>query len=198
MAQRMTDDARDDSYRAIGRYVVEFSRLVMHMRWGIEKRLNRGGDVGVASLALGEVFANQLTEAFFAICEHVADLNAEEKRIGIRLRKEVRDEIKRRNDFAHGDWSVGEAAIAEDPHLYRIKPGRKEGSSQSKQLPVADIDAASENLHALRQKVAEYGAACLGGYPVDLKGGIPVQVRNVLRMKGHCVERRGLLAIEWL
>lgn len=64
--------------------------------------------------------------------------------------------------------------------------------------PVADIDAASDSLHVLRQKVAEYGAACLGTYPVDLKDGSKVQVRHVLRMDGHQVERRGLLTVEWL
>jgi hypothetical protein len=31
------------------------------------------------------------------------ELDAEEKKIANRLRKETLDEIKRRNDFAHGD-----------------------------------------------------------------------------------------------
>lgn len=185
-------------YRAVGRYVVEFSRLMFHMRFGIERRLNRGGDVGVASLALGQITADQLAPAFFAVCEKVAELDDEERRVGIRLRKEVRDEIKRRNDFAHGDWNLNLPEGDGTPVLHRTKPGRKSGASLRMALPVAEIDAACGDLHALRQKVAEYGAACLGTYPVDLKGGEKVRVRNVLRMKGHGVERRGLLDVEWL
>jgi hypothetical protein len=188
----------DDFYRAVGRYVVEFSRLVFHMRYGVERRLTAGGDPTVASLALGEVFANQITETFFATCEHVADLNDAERRVGVRLRKEVRDEISRRNDFAHGDWSVGAAAFKEEPTLSRVKPGRKDGSRQQKQLPPADIDAISDSLFALRQKVAEYGAACLGTYFIDLRNGDPVQVRHVLKMDGNQVIRTKLVEVEWV
>lgn len=194
----MSDEERDDAYRAIGRYVVEFSRLVMHMRYAIERRLDRGSEQRIAPLALGEVAANQITEAFFAICEQVADLEEEEKRVGIRLRKEVRDEIKRRNDFAHGDWSIGEAAVSDDPMLYRVKPGRKAGPADRRELPVAEIDAAADDLYALRQKVAEYGAICLDSFPFALQGDRPFQIRHAFRMDDHRVVRISPVGINWL
>lgn len=195
---KVNEGERDDAYRAIGRYVVEFSRLVLHMRHETERRLDRGSEQRIAELALGEVSANRLTEAFFAICEAVADLDEEERQVGVRLRKEVRDELKRRNDFAHGDWSIGEAAIAEDPVLYRVKPGRKDGAGQLKELPVADIDAASDSLYELRQKVAEYGAICLESFPFRLQGGGHFRVGHAFRMEDHQVVRTNPVGVTWL
>jgi hypothetical protein len=194
-----TDPQPDEVYLAVGRYVVEFSRLIFHMRIGIERRLaGEGSDPLIAAMAMGAAMADPIAEAFFATCAHVADLNEEEQRIGVRLRKEVRDEIRRRNDFAHGDWSVGTSAFREEPTLSRVKPGRKDGARHQRELPPADIEEIADALFALRQKVAEYGSACLGTYPVNLKNGEAVRVRNVLKMDGHEVARTGLVRIEWV
>lgn len=195
------DAAREeDAYRAVGRYVVEFSRLVFHMRRGIERQLASDEDRLIAAMAVGEAFANQITEAFFGICEHVADLNEEEKRVGVRLRKEVRDEIKRRNDFTHGDWAIGGLNSYEDPILARVKPGRKGGALQIKELPVSDIEAAADAAHVLAQKVAEFSAICLGGHPFVIGTGDnaePLRVRHAFRMDGHDVARISPVAINW-
>jgi hypothetical protein len=161
-----SDAERDDAYRAVGRYVVEFSRLVFHMRFQIEGQLSGEGDSLIARLALGETPANQITEAFFAICEHAADLDLAELKVAVHLKKGVRDEIKRRNDFAHGDWWIGFGEKPDgsmgDPMLLRVKPGRKKNPSQPKMLSVDEIDEVSDGLYALRQQVAEFGDLCLG------------------------------------
>ena len=108
---------RDEAHRAIGRYVVEFSMLISDMREGIELALgSEENDPMIAKLALGEAFASQITNSFFAICERKTELDDEEKQVAIRLKKEVGDAIKDRNDFAHGDREVGSSAF-DDPRL---------------------------------------------------------------------------------
>ncbi len=97
---------KNDAFRAVGRYVVEFSRLVFNMRFAMERRL-ANEDPTVPALALGELFAGQIADSFFAICQHVGDLDEAETKVAICLKNDVRDEIKRRNDFAHGDWWIG-------------------------------------------------------------------------------------------
>jgi hypothetical protein len=170
------------------------------MRRGIERQLTSDGDRLIAAMALGEAFANQITEAFFGICEHVAELDEEERKVGVRLRKEARDEIKRRNDFTHGDWAIGGIAPYEDPILARVKPGRKGGAMQYKELPISEIDAAADSVHVLAQKVAEFGAICLGTHPFKIGTGEelePLRVRHALRMNGHEVARTSPVAINW-
>jgi hypothetical protein len=194
-----SDAEKDDAYRAVGRYVVEFSRLVFHMRFQIERQL--ATDPVVAALALGEAQANQITEAFFAICQHVAELDKGEVEIATRLKKEVRDEIARRNDFAHGDWWIGfgkkEDGSAGDPMLLRVKPGRKKNPHQPKFLSVDQIDAVSDELYALRQQVAEFGDLCLGAWPSSplVANEEPVRVREIYRLsKENRIVRDGPLS----
>lgn len=145
------DDAarENDAYRAIGRYVVEFSRLIFFMRLTIIRQLmvdnGRVVDGSVPELVLGEAYADQLTNAFFAICQHVADLDDEETGVATRLKTEVKKAIKDRNDLAHGDWWINESG----PRLSRIKPGRKQGAEISKLLPVTEIDDRSDALRGL-------------------------------------------------
>lgn len=195
-----SDAERDDAYRAVGRYIVEFSRLILHMRLIIQQQLARDGDPTVAMLVLGNAAADHITEAFFAICEHVADFEKEEAEIAVRLKKEVRDEIKQRNDFAHGDWWIGFGKKPDgsggDPVLWRVKPGRKKGASDPKEISVATIDEISDKLYALRQQVAEFGDICLGKWPNDelVQPNPPVRVGDIFSLKENRVIRDGPLS----
>lgn len=51
------------------------------------------GDRMDARPAMGVAFAEQIANAFFAICERNAELDDEERQIAIRLKKEVKDAI---------------------------------------------------------------------------------------------------------
>src|SRR6188472_2423007 len=138
-----TQAERDDAYRAVGRWFVEFSRMLIHMRMCMESCLSKSGEPMLAKLALGEMTADPLANAFFGMCLHATHLDENEEKVAIRLRKEVRDEITRRNDFAHGDWWVGfgvkEDGTGGDPSLWRTKPSRKQDPWVIREIPVAEI-----------------------------------------------------------
>lgn len=191
-------EAERGAHRAVGRYVVEFSRLIAFMRVGMERHLAVDGDRMAPALALGAASADQITNSFFSICEYVGEFNAEEKKVAGRLRKETLDEIKRRNDFAHGDWLVeGIETELEHPVLSRVKPGRRSGPVEKKELPVAEIDAASDEVYALRQKVAEFSAICFDTHPFALGKDGRFQVRHAFRMEGNEVKRISPVAVTW-
>ena len=174
---------RDDAYRAIGRYFYEFSRMMLHMRSALETKLDEGLEEKIAGLALGEIAPMNLTKVFFETCQTVADLDEEEMRIGRRLKKEVGDEVTRRNDFAHGDWVLGGVGFGDVPGLLRIKPGRSSGARKLEVFEVPEIDRISDDLYRLRQKVAEYGLICLGLHPRVVETHNPYRVRSAFRME---------------
>src|SRR5689334_18187321 len=139
---------KDEAHRAIGRYVAEFSNLISEMREAIEYLLE-GDDPSIVRLTLGETTASQVANAFFAICEQAAGFDDEEQQVAIRLKKEVTDAIKARNDFAHGDWVMAKEYGGQEspgPTLRRIKPGRREGAMTERVRPVEELDALSEDL----------------------------------------------------
>jgi hypothetical protein len=189
---------QDEAHRAIGRYMVEFSMLVRDMREGIELALNRrnpeGVDPMIARLALGEAFAAQIANIYFAICEQVTELDDEEKQVAIRLRTKVHDAIKDRNDFAHGDWHLGPIPGSEEPSFERTKPGRKAGAWMKVVRPVHEIDAMAEEVVDLDGDVVEFGWLCLGMHPLARNKGMAVRVRDIFRFRKHRVLREGRYA----
>lgn len=180
-----TQAEKDDAYRAVGRWFVEFSRLLFHMRLCMEDRLGQSDDPMLAKLALGEMTADPLANAFFGMCLHAVDLDDQEEKVAVRLRKEVRDEIGRRNDFAHGDWWIGfgvkEDGAGGDPALMRTKPSRKKDPWVTREVPITEIDERAEALHDLRQMVAEFGGICLNPDRATFIWGRAIRVRDVFR-----------------
>jgi len=170
-----------NAHRAIGRYVVEFSYLVSEMRAGIENRLE-GGDPMIARLALGEAYAAQIANSFFAICEREAELDAQEKQVGVSLKNEVHATIKERNDIAHGDWDVSRWDVAS---LRRTKPGRQKGDWVEKIRPTSELDALSDEMEILSEKVIEYAWLCFGIHPLTRFKGMDVRVRDIYRFQKH-------------
>jgi len=194
-----SEKSADAAYRAVGRYVVEFSRLIAWQRLEIEKYLAKDGNLMVPALALGAVPAEQITQSFFAVCEYLAELDEDEKKVARKLRVEVLEEIKRRNDFAHGDWLLG--TVFEDfpePVLSRVKPGRKKGAIQRQSLPIPKIEAAADEVYVLRQKVAEFGAICFGTFPVALGQDGSFRVRHAFKVEGKEVLRINPAGVNFL
>jgi hypothetical protein len=192
------DEQWAEQHRAIGHYVAAFSTLISDMREGIEYALGSErpeADPMVVKLALGEAFAGQITNSYFAICEQITDLDDEEKQVAIRLKKEVNDAIAMRNDFAHGDWNLGSSRF-DDPRLVRTKPGRKSGAWVERVHPVEEIDALAENLDFLDLFVVEFGWLCLGIHPLMQNKGLAVRVRDIFRFQKHRVLRKGRYADE--
>ena len=187
----MTDDPRisddsdrariDDSYRALGRYIYEFSRLVWHMRMYLSEVLTEGGPpgrYGLAEMTLGESTAQPIANAFFGVTRKVGELTPDELKVAKALRKQVNEAIKRRNDFAHGDWYIGwkrilaDGTIPEDSNETRMQRIRPSFSGDTYPdysdhvtdtlLRPADVDAFSDELESLRDQIAEYGALSTG------------------------------------
>lgn len=158
---------------------------MFHMRLCMEDRLGKSDDPMLAKLALGELTADPLSSAFFGMCLHAAHLDENEEKVAIRLKKEVRDEINRRNDFAHGDWWIGfgvkEDGSGGDPMLMRTKSSRKQEPWRTQEIPIAEIDERTDALHDLRQMVAEFGEICLNPDRTAFKWGRPIGVKHVFR-----------------
>jgi hypothetical protein len=190
--------SEDNAYRAVGRYVVEFSRLIACQRLDIEKYLAIEGNLMVPALVLGAAPAEQITQSFFAVCEYVGELDEDERKVAGKLRVEVLDEIKRRNDFAHGDWLLGtmrETFV--DPVLSRVKPGRRSGAIQKQAIPITDIESAADEVYVLRQKVAEFGALCFDTFPIGLGADGSFRVRHAFKVEGKQVIRINPAAVNF-
>jgi hypothetical protein len=156
---------RDDAYRAIGRYVVEFSELFGRMRATLAFSLNRDGDWNTIQMAFGEMTANQITNAFFAACHYGKRLDQNEQKIGRALRARLIEQIERRNDVAHGDWSIGypEGEPAERyVALIRIKPAKSFGAFEQQDVSTATLDEWSDALVELATMVMDFGHVALG------------------------------------
>lgn len=181
-----TDAETNDAYRAIGRWFVEFSRLIFHMRHALERRLAGDQDIMVPILVLGEAPARQIADSFFGVCAYLADFDEAEAKVATRLKNMVVKEIQQRNNFAHGDWWVGpnpadEGHEIDDPMLWRTKGGQKELPAM-KTLPATEIDKLSDGLYELRQYIGEFGDLCMGGWPGAEKVEEEVRVEHVFRI----------------
>jgi len=180
-----------EAHRAIGRYVAEFSWLVAVMRSAIERQITQD-DPMVARLAVGQSYADSLSNSFFAICERIADFDDEERGVATRLKNEVRKAIEDRNDFAHGDWELE----FEEPTLARTKPGRKAGAWFARVRPVAEMDEMSDALRYLAGTLNEFAWLCENRHPGN-EAGKSIRVRDIYRLRKSQVLRVGRYADDW-
>jgi hypothetical protein len=160
----------DDAYRAIGRYVVEFSEMVRVMRELVSEYVTGGVvDSHLGHMVLGEATAGMIANAFFGVCRLAGGFDADEDKVARTISKGVMSVIQTRNDVAHGDWWVGLFALSReggggqilDPRLVRIRPNRVAGPREERDLAVADIDALTEEVRQLTNLVDEFGKLAL-------------------------------------
>jgi hypothetical protein len=181
----------DDTYRALGRYVVEFSRLIFYMRWLIAAEIAGVEDETSherVEIVLGDATAGPITSAFFALCALEKDWDDEERRIAERLENSVLAEITRRNDYAHGDWWINWGASASNlgPALSRVKPSRRKAPARSWEgVPAGELDARSDALAALRVLVVEFGLITLRTLaPPEIPHEHLPRVRGIFEIEG--------------
>jgi CHASE2 domain-containing sensor protein len=150
----MTDEpprgelSSDGAFRSIGRYVYEFSQLILHMRSMMTRHLNTTPQA-VAELAFAESPPEQIATAFFGMCRTVTRLDLDEEKTGARLHGRVSEAIEMRSNVAHGDWWVGSSVLG----------------AGAIELSARDLDARSGALIDLTNLVSEYGAVCLHEAP---------------------------------
>jgi hypothetical protein len=196
--QRQTDDA----YRAIGRYMVEFSRLVFWMKSCMRERLRRiDNPQMLPELVFGEAPAQHIANAFFGMCRLINDdFSTTERQIGDTLASEVGKTIQKRNYIAHADWWVGFAAPDDEeisaPSLTRVKPMRSKGPFEYEGPSVDQLDESCESMKDLRNLVAEFGEIALhvGSYALWVaqppKRVTDVFVLHGTKRSGFTVARR--------
>ena len=101
--------------------------------------------------------------------------------------KLVDEEVKLRNDVAHGDWYIGWISAPGDaepqqlvPHwVERIKARRKEGPL----VPISeDLETRSEEVEQLTEFLREYGLVCFRMHGRRLAGQ-SLRVRDVVCLK---------------
>jgi hypothetical protein len=158
------DEWQADGYRAIGRWWVQFSRLVGGMRTQMENRLRSPEDEhGLASVAFSQATAMQISAAFFGMCRLVGDLSDAEENIARQLQKEVDDVIRLRNKIGHGDWLIGQDIEPNSilAHLIRFYP--KAPHRRVETLTAKDLDARSDRLGELARMVWLFGGITLAG-----------------------------------
>ena len=206
MPGSMSEEEIDAACRAIGRYIVEFSRLIAEMRISLEGHFFYD-DPDPIKLVLGGAPADQITNAFFAVCEHSVNLDDEERQVAVRLKKEVRDAIRERNDVAHGDW-VSDFESGH-PVILRTKPGRKAGPWVRKVRTIQQLDDMVDAVAKLADTVREFAWLTLGGHPLEEPTGAKrkedpdygeaseIRVREIFRFQNHRIVRKGPRANEW-
>ena len=84
---RQPDEA-DQTYRALGRFVVAFSHLVASMQAGVISvaGIGRGAEpITALQITLAEANADQVRRVFFSTCTALTDLTDDEKTIRNKL-----------------------------------------------------------------------------------------------------------------
>jgi len=190
--QRKTDDA----HRAIGRYIVQFSQLVMRMRQLIEERLRRQNDSpDLMAMALGNMAAGEIAALFFGLCKSITALDGDELVISKRLAEKVGFwAIPARNDIAHGDWIVELSSMIRGPgpatYITRTSTKTGVGRHATERTP-ADLDGMSDQLERLCLAVMEFGMICFELHPLQVDGSHPkLTVSDIFTVEGPKTKRR--------
>jgi hypothetical protein len=185
---------RDDAYRAIGRYMVEFSALIADMRNLTAGRITTAEtqERELIELAFGGLMAQQVADPFFAMCRTVADLDKAGCDIEKCLREQVKQEIEERNRIAHGDWLVARWTHADlevpTVALVRVKAADIKKPLKYENLTVSQIDEICERVEILRHVVWEFGTICTEQDSHDPSHGRPkISVSEALQLEAKRV-----------
>lgn len=197
-------ELRDDAYRAIGRYTVEFSLLVAGMRQIIAGHVATEETRELAYLALGSLMAQDIADAFFAICRAATDLDPDEQAIEKCLRtKQVKDEIEERNRIMHGDWLIArwtrDDFQAPTAARVRVSARNVKEPFQQRKFKVEEIDKLAERVGALKNIVWEFGTVCTEQWDHDPAKGRPKErVRDALEIvDGRVIAKPGDRTVPW-
>jgi len=135
------------------------------------------------------------------------NLDDEERQVAARLKTEVRNAIRDRNDVAHGDWATD--FESGNPVVLRTKPGRKAGPWVRKIRTIQQLNDMADALAKLTETVREFAWLTLGGHPLEEPVGMDckldddygeaseIRVREIFRFQKQRIVRKGRRAKEW-
>ena len=193
MDEELPEDEPDievaEAHRAVGRYVVEFSQMVFAMQARMVRQLEHYGvPEDLSWIPFGGVAARDVTDQFFGMARTITPHDEEEDATATRLKTLVLEEVRRRNDVAHGEWlPIGFSIEDSAPFplgAVRVKPDRKAGIFD---LISADLDKHSDAVVGLREMLWDYGTACF----LPRSG----RVGDVLRLEGKRGKQRRLVRV---
>ena len=159
------EERTDTAYRDIGRYVVEFSQLVLEMRWAMVKKLGpKPPSRALAHFALGEATAGPVVSSFIAMCVHAGgiDWDSADGKIAKALSDQLHRAIRKRNDVVHGDWFLGEQTM-----WLRVDTRRKEPFVMAPEF-LDELQPLTAEAVYLQTVIRHFGKMCL--YPDEPKG----------------------------
>jgi len=180
----------DETFRAIGRFVYCFSRVVFWMRATIEDAV---GNQHLAQIMCGAMTADQIQRAFFGICAERFDATPEEQQIAKSIRKRVVEAISFRNSLAHGDWLVGLRDVEGTNYpaqLGRVHPGSKEQWRLGQVVTPEELDARSDKLEVLRQDIWSYGMTAGGPMSLPWEDRRGTRPSDIFKIEGGAVVRK--------
>jgi hypothetical protein len=192
MTQSGYPDFAGNTYREIGHYIVRFAALIDAMRNRLATQLTWGitPPNPVPYIVMGEMTAMPMANAFFGACRSVAELEDSELRVEKILISQVQEQIKFRNDIAHGDWEVDAWQYARTPpgvsELYRLRPNRRAGYVEATHISAEAIETRRVQVDQLRDRVLDYGTICL-----KLHDSGDLRVCDVLIVEDGIVRRDG-------
>lgn len=192
---RELEALRAKTYRAIGRYTVQFSLLVFAMRriWSgyLAKEDEQSRDL--LEVSFGSLGASAIADSFFAVCQAVADLDEDEQAICSKLRKGVSEEIGERNNLLHGDWLIGFWTSDTGPiqRLVRMKASRQTTPVDERTVNPDELNEIATRVERLAGVVWQFGLAC------TQLGESGTRVRDAIRLAddGQLVQPDGTVWI---
>jgi len=154
-----------------------------------------GTERDLLDLAFGGFTATPITDAFFAVCRAVADLDKDEQAIEACLRKAIRHEIERRNNVVHGDWIFERIGDSEHPVLIRINAASVKEPFRIERYDAKRIEGMCADVEALHNAAWEFAAIIFGAHGNTPYGPMPERIRDALEVVDKRVVFRAGVAI---
>lgn len=153
-------------HRVMGGYIETFSSLITSMRQSIGLYFAMADDRSARPLLdimFSTMTAKPISDAFFAMSTHVAELDGGEVTVRNSLRKRVEGHIGFRNDLVHADWSVGWIDDNYQPlpnAAYKIKSRSGVPTISSLDIGTEEIMEQINDLIDLVTRIVAFGTAC--------------------------------------
>jgi len=168
-------DNVDEIYRAIGKFVVEFSHLHNMIELMIVHLLSPSGNSEMHQRAWAVISGQTTRPAMSNLFSLLIEIKSDEwtsDDMGVlnAVRKEIIEIIEERNRIAHDVWSLGHpnSPLPEDSDAQRFRykaSPRKGAMTSSEPVTVRDINQLTDKINRLDQVIRRIGAIGLSQTP---------------------------------
>jgi hypothetical protein len=177
-------------YQALGRFIVEFSRVVSAMETGLY--FVTGGDQQLTRTIVIELTADPVARAWRSSMIQAIDLSDDDLKVLTGLAGEISALINLRNDWAHGAWFIGYGDETttdwSQAALMRFKNTAKGMALPSKleRLPTAAyIEKAATHAALLADAISTFGMIVVMRQLGETKDTRPSDRVRIKEVDGH-------------